>query len=57
MNEAGLHTNTEDMDCLDCKCDLWMTAVISKSHPDRLFCPEHASSLRTPPEDWIVLYR
>ena len=57
VDVGGVHTNTEDIDCLECKCDLWMSAVISKQCPGQAACPEHASRLPCRPEDWILLHR
>jgi hypothetical protein len=32
-------------DCAECKCDLWLAAVVSPSVPGIAVCPEHAASL------------
>ena len=57
VDEGGVHTNTEDIDCLECKCDLWMSAIISRQCPGQAACPEHASKLPCRPEDWTLLHR
>lgn len=57
LDAIGVHTNTEDTDCKECKCDLWMSAIVSKACPGDTCCPEHAAHLRCDPGDWILLYR
>ena len=56
-DDQGLLINTEDMDCQDCKCDLWLSAVVSRETPGQHFCPEHAPQLTSPKESWILLQR
>lgn len=52
-----MYTNTEDTDCEQCKCDLYLSAIISPQCPGKAACPEHASCLPCPPSSWILLYR
>eukprot|EP00210_Caulerpa_lentillifera_P000249 g242.t1 len=53
-DENGLVKNTEEMDCELCKCDLFLSAVVSPQKPDIFVCPEHASSL---PPPRVLIYR
>ena len=54
---AGVPTNTWDSDCEVCKCDLYMSAVVSARAPARAVCPELASSLGPPPDECVLLYK
>lgn len=56
-DEAGVYTNTEDMDCEVCKGDLHLFAVVSPACPGKATCPEHASALESPNETLRLLYR
>ncbi|KAK9803314.1 hypothetical protein WJX73_000542 [Symbiochloris irregularis] len=56
-DEQGMYTNTEDTDCEQCKCDLYLSAIISPACPGKAACPEHASCLPCPPSTWVLLYR
>lgn len=54
---TGLHVNTHDTDCAHCKCDLFLSAVVSSEAPGVAVCPEHAADLGCPPETCTLLYR
>ncbi|KAK9825321.1 hypothetical protein WJX74_009284 [Apatococcus lobatus] len=56
-NERGMHTDTEETDCEECKCDLYLFAVVSPMRPGRATCPEHAAVLNLPHHQMILLYR
>lgn len=56
-NERGMHTDTEETDCEECKCDLYLFAVVSPMRPGRATCPEHAAVLSLPHHQMILLYR
>ncbi|PNH00533.1 Lysine-specific demethylase 5D, partial [Tetrabaena socialis] len=56
-DEAGVHTCTSDVDCVVCKCDLYLSAVISPDRPGAATCPEHAAKLGAPPESCVMLVR
>ncbi|GMH38533.1 hypothetical protein BSKO_06417 [Bryopsis sp. KO-2023] len=53
-DENGVHTNTEDVDCMFCKSDLYLSAVVSQESPGKAMCPEHASHI---PGSRVLLYR
>jgi hypothetical protein len=57
MDEKGVYTNTEDVDCEVCKGDLHLWAVVSPSCPGRATCPEHVKVLDRPIEDMKLLHR
>ena len=42
---SGVHVDTADCDCEVCKCDLFLSAVVSELSPGRCTCPDHASAL------------
>lgn len=42
---TGAYSNTENVDCAHCKCDLFLSAVVSPAAPDVAACPEHAEVL------------
>ena len=50
----GHYINTEDTDCEQCKADLYLYSVVSRSQPGRACCPEHAGLLEQP---LTLLYR
>ena len=54
VDSEGVWTDTEDKDCAVCKCDLFMSAVVSPERPSEAVCPEHASHF---PPDRSLLYR
>ncbi|PNH12084.1 putative lysine-specific demethylase JMJ14 [Tetrabaena socialis] len=56
-DETGVHTCTSDVDCVVCKCDLYLSAVISPDRPGAATCPEHAAKLGAPPESCVMLVR
>lgn len=56
-DEQGMYINTEDTDCEQCKCDLYLSAIVSSACPGKAACPEHASCLPCAPSSWILLYR
>ncbi len=56
-DEAGVYTNTEDIDCELCKGDLHLWAVVSPASPGKATCPEHVSALESPDETLRLLYR
>ncbi|GIL43086.1 hypothetical protein Vafri_875 [Volvox africanus] len=56
-DSAGVHTCTADMDCAKCKCDLFLSAVVSPQCPGVATCPEHAASLGVSPANTILLVR
>lgn len=49
--------DTEETDCEECKCDLYLFAVVSPMRPGRATCPEHAAVLNLPHHQMILLYR
>lgn len=53
----GLHTDTGDCDCEVCKCDLFLSSVVSERCPGRCVCPEHTSALGIPGSECKLLYR
>eukprot|EP00884_Botryococcus_braunii_P001080 jgi/Botrbrau1/10973/Bobra.0383s0027.1 len=53
----GLHINTDDVDCLCCKGDLYLTSVVSPDCPGVATCPEHAKQLPAADNTKILLYR
>lgn len=57
VDEQGMYTDTEDIDCLVCKCDMWLYAVVSPSCPGQAACTEHAQHLDCPRDEQILLYR
>lgn len=57
VDEQGMYTDTEDIDCLVCKCDMWLYAVVSPSCPDQAACTEHAQHLDCSRSEQILLYR
>ncbi|KAK9803401.1 hypothetical protein WJX72_006240 [[Myrmecia] bisecta] len=57
IGEDGLHTDCEDTDCEVCKCDLYLSAIISPACPGRTVCAEHAAALGVRTEQMIMLYR
>ncbi len=54
---TGVHASTADCDCAACKCDLYLSAVVSPERPGVAACPEHASALGVPPAKCVLLYR
>jgi len=50
----GVWTDSADKDCEVCKCDLYLSAVVSPSKPGTCVCPEHASYFSA---DRIFIYR
>ena len=56
-DKAGVHMCTSDVDCVVCKCDLHLSAIISNQRPGAATCPEHAAKLGVPPEGCIMLVR
>ncbi len=57
VDENGMYTDTEDIDCLICKCDMWLYAVVSPSCPGKAACTEHAHQLGCPRSEQVLLYR
>eukprot|EP00210_Caulerpa_lentillifera_P004119 g3928.t1 len=53
-DDNGVIKNTEDMDCEICKCDLFLSAVISSEKADSVVCPEHTANI---PASRVLLYR
>ncbi|KAJ9508665.1 hypothetical protein QJQ45_027958, partial [Haematococcus lacustris] len=53
----GLHTSTADCACLVCRCDLFISAVVSPAAPGLCACPEHAAALGASPKDCVLLIR
>ena len=53
----GVHTDTADCDCEVCKCDLYMSAVVSDVAPGRCVCPDHAAALSVPTASCKLLFR
>ena len=53
----GVHVDTADCDCEVCKCDLYLSAVVSELAPGRCTCPEHASALGVPAASCRLLFR
>ena len=52
--KSGVYTDTQDKDCEVCKCDLYLSAVVSPLHPEKVVCPEHALHFTS---DRILIYR
>ena len=52
-----MYTDTEDVDCAICKCDMWLYAVVSPACPGKAACTEHANQLGCPRSEQILLYR
>lgn len=57
VDENGVYTDTEDVDCAICKCDMWLYAVVSPACPGKAACTEHANQLGCPRSEQILLYR
>lgn len=57
VDDKGMYTDTEDVDCAVCKCDMWLCAVVSPSCPEKAVCTEHATHLGCPRKEQILLYR
>ena len=57
VDDKGMYTDTEDVDCAVCKCDMWLCAVVSPSCPEKAVCTEHATQLGCPRKEQILLYR
>ncbi|KAL0026074.1 hypothetical protein WJX79_007057 [Trebouxia sp. C0005] len=57
VDENGMYTDTEDIDCLICKCDMWLYAVVAPSCPGKAACTEHARQLGCPRSEQVLLYR
>ncbi|KAL0051456.1 hypothetical protein WJX82_007798 [Trebouxia sp. C0006] len=57
VDENGMYTDTEDIDCLICKCDMWLYAVVAPSCPGKAACTEHAQQLGCPRSEQVLLYR
>ncbi|MEW5303579.1 MAG: hypothetical protein WDW36_006258 [Sanguina aurantia] len=53
----GNFTNTDDKDCERCKCDLFLSSVVSPLLPGKAVCPEHAAALGVPVETCTLLLR
>ena len=56
-DSRGIHVSTADCDCEVCKCDLYLSAVVSERVPGRCVCPEHAEALGVPSSSCRLLYR
>ncbi|KAF6260724.1 JmjC-domain-containing protein [Scenedesmus sp. NREL 46B-D3] len=54
---AGCHTDTAGCVCEACRCDLWLSAVVSSAAPGRTVCAEHAAALAAPPASCSLLFR
>ncbi|GFH20762.1 uncharacterized protein HaLaN_17936 [Haematococcus lacustris] len=57
QDAQGLHTSTADCACLVCRCDLFISAVVSPAAPGLCACPEHAAALGASPKDCVLLIR
>lgn len=57
VDDKGMFTDTEDVDCAVCKCDMWLCAVVSPSCPGQAVCSEHAQQLGCPRKEQLLLYR
>lgn len=53
----GCHTDTAGARCEECKCDLWLAAVVSSAAAGRTACPEHAAALAVSPDTCTLLFR
>lgn len=53
----GNYTNTDDKDCEWCKCDLFLSSVVSPLLPGKAVCPEHVAALGVPVETCTLLLR
>ena len=53
----GVYTCTHEVDCITCKCDLHMSAVVSLDRPGVAVCPDHAADLQSPPAKCTLLVR
>ncbi|KXZ56658.1 hypothetical protein GPECTOR_1g593 [Gonium pectorale] len=56
-DKDGVHTCTADVDCIECKCDLYLSAVVSPQRPGSAACPEHAAALGVPGGACVMLVR
>lgn len=54
---TGVHINTTGCHCDTCKCDLYLSAVVSAMRPGVAVCPEHAQNLGVPASTCVLLYR
>eukprot|EP00983_Pelagomonas_calceolata_P007463 243328-Pelagomonas_calceolata.AAC.2 len=57
LDAWGMHLSTCDCDCAHCKCDLYMSAVVSPHAPGMCACLEHWQSVGVPAEQCVILYR
>lgn len=57
VDRDGVHTNTDDVDCVICKGDLYLTSVVSRECPGIATCPEHAKALPSTNKSKVLLYR
>lgn len=56
-DSKGVYTNTHDVDCAVCKCDLHLSAVVALDKPGLAVCPEHAAQLGAAPYKCTLLVR
>lgn len=54
---SGAPINTAEADCQVCKCDLFLSAVVSPLAPGQAVCPEHACQLGVPSSECTLLFR
>lgn len=53
----GVYTNTADIDCLHCRCDLYLSSVVSSACPGKAACLDHFRWLGAPLDTCTLLYR
>ena len=57
LDSRGVHTSTFDCDCVRCKCDLFLSAVVSPAKPGVCACLEHWQDVGEPAGGCVILYR
>ena len=57
VDDKGVYTDTEDVDCAVCKCDMWLCAVVSTACPGKAVCTEHATQLGCTRQEQLLLFR
>ena len=57
LDSRGVHTSTFDCDCVRCKCDLFLSAVVSPAKPGVCACLEHWQDVGEPADGCVILYR
>ncbi len=57
LDALGMHASTFDCDCVRCKCDLYMSAVVSPDKPGVCACLEHWRDVGVPAAHCVLLFR